>query len=154
MACSLWSEKEAKHYLKITLARRKARTEAARPSFPGDTSFTQGDSGWPMRSSYPFNKDISLSLSLPLSFSPHFRSLLLSLPLPLLTFEEPPKLPHSAHTIHPFGVALGPGGGALIRVTRSAVHAVRARLQTVPCGISAEITVTSPALYKNCSFTF
>lgn len=42
-------------------------------------------------------------LSLPRSFAPCFQSLLLSLPLPLLTFEVPPKLqpPHSTHTIPP-----------------------------------------------------
>lgn len=99
MACRLRSEQEAKYYLKITLARRKTRTEAARPSFPGDTSSHGGDSGWPMRNSYPLHKDISLSLS----FSPHFQSLLLSLPLPLLTFVAPPKHlpPHSTHTICP-----------------------------------------------------
>lgn len=39
-ACRLQSEQEAERYSKITLARRKTCTEAARRSFPGDISFT------------------------------------------------------------------------------------------------------------------
>ena len=132
MACSLRSEKEAKHYLKITLARRKTRTEAARASFPGDTSFTQGDSGWPMTNSYPFHKDISLSASF---ISP-------SLQIPPFLITTPSSHLWGAAQTSSFGTAnpprleaaLGPGGRAALPVTRrSWVLAARARLQTLPC---------------------
>lgn len=145
MACSLQSEKEAKHYLKITLARRKTR-RGSETKFPWwlPTSFTQGDSGWPMRSSYPFHKDISLS--------PSFIFLSLQIPPSLITtpsshlWGTSQTSPFSTHYPPSFGVALGPGGRAVLRVARrSEVHAVRARLQTVVlCCVSAEITVMSP----------
>lgn len=101
MACRLKSEQEAECYLKITLARRKTCTEAARRSFPGDTSFTQGGF-WLANEELLTRESASYSLykHISLSFPPHFQSLLLSLPLPLLTYEAPPKrllscTPHS-----------------------------------------------------------
>lgn len=101
MACSLRSEQEAKYYLKITLARRKTRTEAARPSFPGDTSFTQGGFWLSNEEQLPFaQRHFSLSLvRMPLASNPsfsHYHSLFPPL-------RHLPKLqpPHSTHTIPP-----------------------------------------------------
>lgn len=109
VACSLRSEKEAKHYLKITLARRKTCTEAARPSFPGDTSFTQGDSGPANEEQLPFSqRHFSLSL---------FHFPLHQIPPSLITtpsshlWGTSQTSSFSTHNPPRFGVALGPGSG-------------------------------------------
>lgn len=93
-----------------------------------------------MRSSYPFHKDISLS--------PSFSFPSLQIPPSLITtpsshlWGTSQTSSFNLHNPPRFGVALGPGGRAVLRLSkRSGVHA---RVLTVPCCVSAETSVMSP----------
>lgn len=134
MACRLRSEKEAKHYLKITLAWRKTR-RGSETKFPWWYFLHTGGFWLANEEQLPFSqRHFSLSLfHFPLTSDPsfsHYHSLLSPL-RHLLNF----LIQHTQST-QVWG-AIRSRGRAVLRVTRrSGVHAVRARLQTVPLCLS------------------